>query len=103
MIDRSFIGLELPPIVTEVERGRLRSFAKAIGETNPMYFLPMLSALKCWTPIRSSSSKKNGALDFIVQDTEARDENGQLMVELRRRACARSAPASRPSPASVRR
>jgi acyl dehydratase len=37
MIDRSFIGLERPPITVDVERGRLRSFAKAIGETNPVY------------------------------------------------------------------
>jgi acyl dehydratase len=37
MIDRSYIGQEWPPQTVEVEKGRLRFFAKAIGETNPIY------------------------------------------------------------------
>ena len=37
MIDRKYIGHEFPPYTVEVERGRLRFFAKAIGETNPVY------------------------------------------------------------------
>lgn len=38
-VDRDFaLGLQLDPIPIEVERGRLRLFAKAIGETNPVYF-----------------------------------------------------------------
>jgi N-terminal half of MaoC dehydratase len=31
------IALRLPPITTDVERGRLRFFATAIGETDPIY------------------------------------------------------------------
>ena len=37
MIDRKFIGHLFPSHTTEVEKGRLRFFAKAIGETNPIY------------------------------------------------------------------
>jgi len=37
MIDRSHIGRKSAPFDAEVERGRLRLFAKAIGETNPIY------------------------------------------------------------------
>jgi len=37
MIDRSFIGRELPPSTLTLERGRLRFFAQAIGETDPVY------------------------------------------------------------------
>jgi hypothetical protein len=37
MIDRKHIGQALPSYTVEVERGRLRFFAKAIGETNPIY------------------------------------------------------------------
>lgn len=37
MIDRAHIGKKLPPAVLEIEKGRLRFFAKAIGETNPIY------------------------------------------------------------------
>ena len=37
MIDRSHIGTELPPFTVDVERGRLRFFAKATGQTDPVY------------------------------------------------------------------
>ncbi len=37
MIDKKWIGHVLPPSVLTLERGRLCSFAKAIGETDPVY------------------------------------------------------------------
>lgn len=37
MIDRSWIGRELGASVLPIEAGRLKFFAKAIGETNPIY------------------------------------------------------------------
>lgn len=37
MIDKTFIGHELPSSTMTLERGRLRFFAKAIGETDPVY------------------------------------------------------------------
>jgi len=37
MLDKSHIGRTLGRITTEVEKGRLRFFAKATGETNPVY------------------------------------------------------------------
>lgn len=37
MIDRKWIGHALPPSVLPIERSRLRFFAKAIGEANPVY------------------------------------------------------------------
>jgi len=37
MIDRKWIGHELPPAQLPIERSRLRFFAKAIGETDPVY------------------------------------------------------------------
>ena len=37
MIDRAHIGKTFGRISTEVEKGRLRFFAKAIGETDPVY------------------------------------------------------------------
>lgn len=38
MIDRKHIGRAGRPRTVEVEKGRLRFFAKAIGETDPIYF-----------------------------------------------------------------
>lgn len=36
-IDPSAVGTTLPPVTMKVERGRLRSFARAIGESDPIY------------------------------------------------------------------
>ncbi|MGW6460096.1 MaoC family dehydratase N-terminal domain-containing protein [Streptomyces sp. NPDC055078] len=36
-ISPDVIGTELPPLTVDVERGRLRFFAQAIGETDPVY------------------------------------------------------------------
>ena len=37
MADHSKVGKEFPPIVWEVERGKIRELAKAIGDLNPIY------------------------------------------------------------------
>lgn len=37
MIDRSLIGLEMEPLTVAAETGRLRFFARAIGETDPVF------------------------------------------------------------------
>lgn len=36
-VDQGVIGKELPPVTMAVDAGRLRFFAKAIGETNPIF------------------------------------------------------------------
>ena len=38
MIDRKVLGMVFPTHSTTAEAGQLRFFAKAIGETNPVYF-----------------------------------------------------------------
>ena len=37
MVDRALIGLEMEPFTVAAEAGRLRFFARAIGETNPVF------------------------------------------------------------------
>lgn len=37
MIDRRHIGTVMPPFTVEVERSRLRFFAQATGQTDPIY------------------------------------------------------------------
>lgn len=37
MIDKKHIGRTTPPMTFDVEKGRLSFFAKAVGETNPVY------------------------------------------------------------------
>jgi acyl dehydratase len=36
-IDPAAVGTELPTLAVDIERGRLRAFASAIGETDPVY------------------------------------------------------------------
>ncbi len=141
MIDRKFIGHAFPAHTTDVEKGRLRFFAKAIGETNPIYteesaakdagyraipapptYLFCLEMLDVADPfveyekmgihlskilhgeqtfhyyqpvcagdtlhfqskVTDIYEKKGGALQFVVQDTEAKNQSGDLVAELRR-------------------
>jgi len=37
MIDSQFIGHELPLHSVEIEKGRLKLFGKATGQTDPVY------------------------------------------------------------------
>jgi acyl dehydratase len=140
MIDRKHIGRVSGAHTVEVEKGQLRFFAKAIGETNPIYYdegaaraagyrsLPapptftfcldmqkenpfkeldemginlgnMLHAEQSFTyhaPICAGDSitienrvadiydKKGGALEFVVQEYAARNQEGTLVAEMRR-------------------
>ena len=125
MIDRKYIGQALPPYTVEVEKGRLRFFAKAIGETKPVDAIPptYLFSLENEKPepfdwllgmgvhlgnvlhgeqsftyhamvyagdkvtfeprIADIYEKKNGALEFIVKETNVKDASGRLVAELR--------------------
>ncbi|TRX56524.1 MaoC family dehydratase N-terminal domain-containing protein [Thalassomonas sp. M1454] len=38
MLDKTKVGHQFNPFVIDIEKGRLKFFAKAIGETNPIYF-----------------------------------------------------------------
>lgn len=133
MLDRSFIGFESAARSVEVEKGQLKFFASATGETNPIYFdeqaaraaghpaLPapptFLFCLETMAPdpdsvmgklgvdigrvlhgeqgfthlgaiyagdtitlktrVSDIYDKRGGVLDFIVQDTEAENQNGE--------------------------
>ena len=133
MLDKAFIGLQTKPRSVEVEKGQLKFFAAATGETDPVYFdetaaraaghpaLPAPptflfclgtmapdeenvlqklgvdigrvlhgeqqftylkpiyagDAITLTTRISDIYDKKGGALDFIVQDTTAENQNGE--------------------------
>ena len=36
-INKSVVGKEMPPFVVTVERGKIKEFARAIGDLNPLY------------------------------------------------------------------
>jgi acyl dehydratase len=139
MINTKHIGLQLPTVPFEVEKGRLRFFAKATGETRPEYLdeqaaraagyrsLPVpptflmgadLDAgtlttlldtlgvpierilhgeqsftyhapvcagdvLSVESKISDIYSKKGGAIEFIVKDSQIKDAQGETVVEAR--------------------
>lgn len=139
MIDKKWIGYALPVSVLPIERSRLQFFAKAIGETNPIYTdaaaaraagyadLPapptflfaaeldsgvseqlladmqipiakLLHGEQSFTyhrpacvgdtvTVRSSVTdiydKKNGALEFVVKTSQATNQQGEPVAELR--------------------
>src|SRR3546814_9664705 len=140
MIDQSFKGFTSDPRKIDVEKGQLKFFAHATGETNPVYFdekaaraaghparpapptfvfslalgappsrgnilgdmgvdmRRILHGEQSFTyhrPIHAGDTitlttttsdiyeKKGGALEFIVQDTKAENEAGELCAEMR--------------------
>jgi len=47
-INRSLVGKEYPPWVVTVERGRIKDFARAIGDLNPFYLDDRVGAASEW-------------------------------------------------------
>ena len=140
MIDKKHIGRTTTPHTVDVEKGRLKFFAKAIGETDPVYtdeaaaraagykalpapptfaFCLEMETNSLWdniaamgvpvgkilhgsqtfkyhapicagdrvtfqTKVSDVYDKKGGALEFIVEDTTAKNQDGALVAELQR-------------------
>ncbi len=140
MIDKKHIGRTTTPQTVDVEKGRLKFFAKAIGETESVYtdeeaaraagykalpapptfaFCLEMETNSLWdniaamgvpvgkilhgsqtfkyhapicagdrvtfqTKVSDIYEKKGGALEFIIEDTTARNQDGALVAELQR-------------------
>lgn len=75
MIDKQFIGKTLPAFRAVAEAGRLRFFAKATGETNPIYF-DESAARDAGHPGLPLPPTFLFSLEFEQPDTSWRDEIG---------------------------
>ena len=140
MINKSHIGRTTTPQTFDIEKGRLKFFAKAIGETDPVYsdedaakkagykslpapatflFCLEMETNSLWdniaamgvpvgkilhgsqsftyhapitagdritfiTKVSDIYDKKGGALEFIVEDSTATNQDGVLVGELQR-------------------
>ena len=138
MIDKKFIGYEVPPTLWEVEKGRIRFFAEVIGAAAPIYFdeaaakaagyrsvvapptfifgaesdsgvlMKLLDTLKIdlrevlhgeqrfdyhapvcagdtlrfQTRVADIYDKKDGALEFVVNDTKVTNQFGEHVADL---------------------
>ena len=72
MIDKQFIGYEVPPTLWDVEKGRIRFFAQVIGATDPIYF-------------DTTAAKAAGYRDVVAPPTfifGAESDSGVLMTLL---------------------
>jgi acyl dehydratase len=140
MIDKQHIGRTTTPQTVDIEKGRLKFFAEAIGETDPVYtdeaaaraagyrslpapptftFCLEMETKSLWdniaamkvpvgkilhgsqtftyhapicagdrvtfqTKVSDIYDKKGGALEFIVEDTTAKNQDGVLVADLQR-------------------
>jgi acyl dehydratase len=75
MIDKKFIGKTLPAFHAHAEAGQLRFFAKATGETNPVYFDDS-AARDAGHPALPLPPTFLFSLEFQQPDTSWRDELG---------------------------
>lgn len=140
MIDKKHIGLSTPAMTFDVEKGRLRFFAKATGQTDPVYvdedaakkagyrsipapptfgFCLEMESNSLWdniekmgvpvgkilhgsqtfkyhqpicagdritfeTKVSNIFDKKDGALEFIVENSSGTNQDGSVVIELER-------------------
>ena len=138
MIDKKFIGYEVPPTLWDVEKGRIRFFAEVIGTADPIYLddaaakaagyrnvvapptfifgaesdsgvlMKLLDTLKIdlrevlhgeqrfdyhapvcagdtlrfQTRVADIYDKKDGALEFVVNDTKVTNQFGEHVADL---------------------
>jgi len=97
MIDRRWIGHRLGRSVLPIERSRLRFFAKAIGETNPVYTDEAAARAAGYADLPApptflfAAELDSGATDRLLADLEvpiARILHGEEGFNYHRMACA---------------
>ena len=96
MIDKKWIGHELPESVLPIERSRLRFFAKAIGETAPLY-IDLAAARDAGYPdlpapptFLFAAELDSGAVDRLLAELEipiAKLLHGEQSFTYHRAAC----------------
>jgi acyl dehydratase len=74
-INRSVIGKEYPPYVVTVERGKIKEFARAIGDLNPFYIDDRLGQASEWGDIIAPPT-------FMTTFREAGGDSSDFLREL---------------------
>jgi acyl dehydratase len=73
-INKALVGKEFPPFVVTVERGRIKDFARAIGDLNPAYLDDRVGAASEWGDIIAPPT--------FLTTFRADGETGNLLSEL---------------------
>jgi acyl dehydratase len=72
-INRSVVGKEYPPFVVTVERGKIKEFARAIGDLNPFYLDDRVGQASEWgdiiaPPTFATTFRDEGASEAFFRD-----------------------------------
>jgi acyl dehydratase len=73
-INKDLVGKEFPPFVVTVERGKIKDFARAIGDLNPAYLDDRVGAASEWGDIIAPPT--------FMTTFRAEGETGNLLKEL---------------------
>ena len=74
-VDRSVVGKEYPPFPVTVERGKIKEFARAIGDLNPFYLDDRVGAASAWGDVIAPPT-------FAVTFRDERADAGALLRDL---------------------
>jgi acyl dehydratase len=73
-INKALVGKEFPPFVVTIERGRIKDFARAIGDLNPAYLDDRVGAASEWGDVIAPPT--------FMTTFRAEGETGALLREL---------------------
>ena len=74
-INKSVIGKEYPPYVVTVERGKIKEFARAIGDLNPFYLDDEIGRASQWGDVIAPPT-------FAVTFRDEKADSGALLRDL---------------------
>ena len=72
-VNKSVVGKEYPPFVVTVERGKIKEFARAIGDLNPFYIDDRVGQASEWgdviaPPTFATTFRDEGASEAFFRD-----------------------------------
>ena len=74
-LNRTLVGREFPPFVVTVERGKIKEFARAIGDANPFYLDDRVGQASEWGDIIAPPT-------FMTTFRDAAGDNAEFLREL---------------------
>src|SRR5204863_994205 len=74
-LNKALIGRELAPFVVTVERGKIKEFARALGDSNPLYLDDRVGQASEWGDIIAPPT-------FMTTFREAGGDNADFLREL---------------------
>jgi acyl dehydratase len=72
-VNKSVVGKEYPPFVVTVERGKIKEFARAIGDLNPFYLDDRVGQASEWgdiiaPPTFATTFRDEGGSEALLRD-----------------------------------